>query len=306
MVAPFFNEKNTVEELHRRLVAVLNTLGKEYEIIFVDDASDDGTFETMKGLKPVTALRLRRNFGQSAALAAGIRRAKGDVIITIDSDLENHPEDIPVMISKLDNGYDVVSGWRKNRWDDKLFLRKIPSVAANKLISYVSGAKLNDFGCTLRVYRKTVLDQMKLKGEEHRLIAAYASILGSRIAEIEVSHSPRKFGKSNYGLMRVFKVLLDVFALNFFHRYAARPIHFFGGLGFFSIFLSLLSFLGMLYFKFFLDASFILTPLPTLAALFAIIGIQFILMGLLAEIFVRQKEEGEKPDFLIGEEIQNQ
>lgn len=307
IVAPFFNERETVGELHRRLIAVFKTIGSEHEIIFVDDGSTDGTFEVMKALRPVTAIRLRKNSGQSAALAAGIKKAKGDVVATIDGDLENYPEDIPGMVSKLMDGYDVVSGWRKGRWGNQLLLRKIPSIIANKLIARVSGAKLNDFGCTLRVYRREVLDQIQLKGEEHRLVAAYAYILGARLAETEVKYSPRKFGKSNYGFMRTFKVLLDVLALNFFHRYSARPIHFFGGLGFASFLLAFIFFLGMLYRKYFAGESFIQTPLPVLVALCVMIGVQFILMGLLAEIFVRRGGgQSEKEEFLIKEIIINQ
>lgn len=307
VVVPLFNEQDTVNELHDRLVMVLKNIGSEYEIIFVDDDSTDGTFEKMKHLQPVTVLRLRKNSGQSAALAAGIKSAKGDVIVTIDADLENYPEDIPDMISKLMDGHDVVSGWRKSRWNNQMLLRKIPSLLANRLIAYVSGAKLNDFGCTLRVYRRGVLDHIKLKGEEHRLVAAYAHILGARLAEMEVRHSPRKFGESKYGMMRIFKVLLDVLALNFFHRYSERPIHFFGGIGFASFFLAFISFLGMVYFKYFGDKSFISTPLPIIVAIFSIIGVQFILMGLLAEIFVRQRSDEQKnTDFLIKEKIVNQ
>lgn len=307
VVAPFFNERENVSELHVRLVNVLENIGAEYEMIFVDDSSTDGTFDAMKSLRPVTAIKLRKNSGQSAALAAGIRNAKGDVIVTIDGDLENYPEDMPAMVSKLMEGGDVVSGWRKDRWSNQVLFRKIPSIVANKLIAYVSGAKLHDFGCTLRAYRREILDQIKLKGEEHRLIAAYAHLVGARLVEMEVRYSPRKFGESKYGMMRIFKVLLDVLALIFFHRYSARPIHFFGGVGFISFFLAFIFFLDMLYRKYSVGESFIQTPLPVLVALCVMIGAQFILMGLLAEIFVRQRKGGpEDANFLIKETIINQ
>ncbi|MEK7598918.1 MAG: glycosyltransferase family 2 protein [Patescibacteria group bacterium] len=305
VIVPFFNEEKNVAELHQRLIGVFKNLDYDFEIVFVDDGSTDATFEAMRSLKPLTALRLRKNFGQSHALAAGIRRSRGDTVVTMDGDLENHPEDIPRLIAKINEGYDVVSGWRKNRWSNQLILRRIPSLAANKLIAYVSGAALNDFGCALRAYRRSVINQIQLKGEEHRLIAANASVLGAHLAEIEVQYSARKSGKSKYGLMRIFKVLLDVLALTFFNRYSSRPIHFFGGFGFAGLFLSLAAFIIMLYLRIFMGISFILTPLPTLAAIFAIIGVQFILMGLLAEIYIRRDKNTSENDFLIKEEIIN-
>ncbi|HEY4499718.1 MAG TPA: glycosyltransferase family 2 protein [Candidatus Paceibacterota bacterium] len=288
VVIPIFNEERAIAELHNRLVKTLRTLQVPFEIIFVDDGSLDGTYAELQKLSPIIALRLRRNYGQSQALRAGIERAQGDVIALMDGDLENHPEDLPLLIDKLREGHDVVSGWRKDRWPNQRIVRHFPSVLANKLISWVAGIQIHDHGCTLKVYRSDVLKELVLKGEEHRLLTAYAAINGARITEVPVRYTPRAHGKSKYGILRTFKVLVDVLALLFFYRYANRPMHFFGALGFVSFFFAFLSFIGMLYFKFVMGASFILTPLPVLTALFTIVGIQFILMGLLAEIFVRK------------------
>ncbi len=287
VIIPFFNEAGNVAELHHKLAAVLNNLNRPFEIIFVDDGSTDGTFNEMKKLSPLIAFRFGRNRGQSAALSAGIKKSKGDIVITMDGDLENDPQDIPLLLNELEEGRDIVSGWRKDRWSKQKFSRKIPSIIANWLISFIAGVKLHDHGCMFKAYRREILNQLRLQGEGHRLIAAYAAIIGANIVEVPIRYNSRKFGSSKYGFMRTFKVLLDVFALLFFYKYANRPMHFFGGLGFISFLLSTVSFLGMLYFKFFLHASFILTPLPILVTLFFIIGFQFVLMGLLAEIFVR-------------------
>jgi len=305
VIVPFFNEVENIKELHSKLTAVLKNLNMPSEIIFVDDGSKDGSFEVMKNLSPLITLRLRKNYGQSAALDAGIKKSRGDIVITMDGDLENDPEDIPLLLNKLEEGYDVVSGWRKNRWLKQRFSRRIPSVLANRLISFITRVNLHDHGCTLKAYRREILNHLRLQGEKHRLIAAYAAIMGASIAEIPVKYSPRKYGSSKYGPLRIFKVLLDVFALMFFNKYANRPIHFFGGMGFASFLLSIIAFLGMLYFKFFLKISFIQTPLPTLVVLFAIIGFQFVLMGLLAEIFIQKNNSQEEKSHIIKEEIIN-
>lgn len=306
VVVPFFNEEDSVSELHRRLISVLHKGDTAFEIIFVDDCSTDKTFDRIKILKPVIGLRLSKNSGQSAALAAGIRKACGDIIVTLDGDLENHPEDIPDLLKKIGEGYDVVSGWRKRRWNTEWLLRRLPSLAANRLISSIGKVHLHDNGCALKAYRKNIFDFVDLRGERHRMIAAYAAAAGARVAEIEVQYSPRRFGRSKYGLMRIFKVLLDVFALAFFYRYAARPIHFFGGIGFGGLSLGVVAFFVMVYLRLFQHISFISTPLPTLVALFFIIGVQFILLGLLAEIFIqRRPESGAGGRIFIREEVVN-
>ncbi len=296
VVVPIYNEAKTVQALHERLLRVLRSMGMSFEIIFVDDGSSDGTFESMRHLQSLTAIRLRRNYGQSQALNVGIQKAKGEVIVLMDSDLENHPEDIPMLIAKIEEGFDVVSGWRKDRWQGKWLTRKLPSQIANWLISRVSGVSLHDYGCTLKAYRREIFQQLVLQGEGHRLLAAYAGIEGAQIAEVPVRYTPRQFGNSNYGLVRTFKVLGDIFALLFFQRYAKRPMHFFGALAFLNFILSGVVFAVMAYLRIMLNISFILTPLPILVVFFAMIGIQFLLMGVLAELIVRR---GERPEEIL-------
>lgn len=306
IIVPFYNESQTVVELHTRLVKTLNDIKMSFEIIFINDGSTDNTFENFRKIHPVKAVDLRKNYGQSAALSIGIKKSQGMTIITLDSDLENHPEDIPVLLKKINDGYDLVSGWRKKRWANQPFSRRLPSILANKLISFVSGVSLHDHGCSLKAYRRELLEQLNIKGEDHRIIAAYAAIHGAKIAEVEVNYTPRRYGFSNYGLSRVFKVLLDLVALVFFHKYSSRPIHFFGGLGFITFILSGISLLVMIYFKLFLKISFISTPLPIIVTLFAILGVQFVLMGLLAEIIIRKGDYGREHSlFAIKEEISN-
>jgi len=302
IVAPLFNEAESVAFLHQELSLALKSFSCPFEIILVDDGSKDSTFEEIKKLPSVIGIRFSRNYGQTLALAAGIKRATGDVIVTIDGDLENDAQDIPKLIEKLNEGYDVVSGWRMGRWKGSFFSRRLPSLIANRIISLVTGTNLHDHGCTLKAYRPEVLRNLKLSGEMHRMIAAYASLLnGARVTEIPVNYRPRRFGESKYGPFRIFRVLLDLIALYFFYRYANRPMHFFGGAGFISFFLSIIFFVIMIYFKYVLHITFIETPLPTLIAIFAIVGIQFILMGLLAELLLKQSSSPQMP--IVREEI---
>lgn len=304
IVVPFFNEVQSVALLHARITAELKEIEGTFEIIFVDDGSTDGTFDEIRKLSPVIAIRFVRNFGQTAALAAGIAKATGNIIITLDGDLENDPRDIPKLIKKLEEGFDVVSGWRKDRWQKQWFTRKVPSVIANSMISMATGAKLHDHGCTLKVYRREAIIHLNLYGDVHRMLAAYSKLFSRvRLAEIPVAYTPRRFGKSKYGLLRSFKVILDLVAIRFFIRYANRPMHFFGAVGFLSFFFGFLAFAGMFYFKYGLGITFIETPLPTLSGMFLIIGIQFILMGLLAELVLRNSTEANA--FIVSEEIKN-
>lgn len=291
VVVPFFNEKESIRELHGRLMGALRKSAADIEIIFVDDGSTDGTFDEIRILSPVQGFRFRKNAGQTAAFGCGISQAKGDIIVTMDGDLENAPEDIPLLLKKLEEGFDVVSGWRKNRWSGQ-FTRRIPSILANKLISRVTGVRIHDHGCNLRVYRKEVFDGVLFRGEMHRMLAAYLGMRGARVGEVPVSYTPRKFGKSKYGLSRTFRVILDVIALHFFREYSSRPMHFFGYAGFFSLFLGAVAGGAALYLRFFEDVHLNRTPLPELVALFVIVGVQFILMGLLAELFLRSSREG--------------
>lgn len=294
VVVPFYNERRSVRDLHRRLCAVLEKYKEPREIIFIDDGSHDGTFEEIKKLKPVRALKLRRNTGQTAAFGLGIGMTKGDTIVTMDGDLENLPEDIPLLLEKLKEGYDVVSGWRTNRWRGKLFTRRLPSVVANSLISRVTGVRLHDHGCNLRAYRREVFEGIRFRGEMHRMLAAYLGMRGARVTETNVSYEPRKFGVSKYGLSRTFRVILDVLALYFFNKFGSRPMHFFGYAGFVSMGLGMLTSLAAVYLKIFEGIHFNRTPLPEMIAIFIVVGFQFILLGLLAEIIVRL--QGEKID----------
>jgi len=306
VVAPVYNEKESVKELHDRLVSVLKKLGCPYEIIFVDDGSTDAAFREIKNLSPIVAICLKRNYGQTAALAAGIDAADGDIIVTIDADLENQPEDIPSLLEKMKEGFDVVSGWRRDRWKGQTFMRRSPSKIANWLISWVTKTKLHDHGCTLKAYKADALKQLNLYGDMHRMIAAYAGLAGAKVAEVPVGHVFRKYGKSKYGIWRTFRVLLDLIVVKFFAKYSNRPMHFFGGAGFFSFLFGFLTFLLMLYFKYFGGKDFIQTPLPVLAAFFVLAGIQFILMGLLAEVLMRLRYESQKRKiYIVAEKISN-
>lgn len=304
VVVPVYNEEDNIAVLHGKIVDVMRSLGGKYEVIFVDDGSTDNTFREIRKLSPVIALRFARNYGQTGALAAGLQKASGEIIVTLDGDLENDPQDIPKLIAKLDEGHDIVSGWRQSRWRGQFFSRKLPSVIANRIISSFTGARLHDHGCTLKAYRREALHGLKLFGETHRMIAAYAQLFnGAKLAEIPVNYKPRRFGSSKYGPLRSFKVVLDLLAVHFFYKYGHRPMHFFGGIGFFSFFFGFLIFLWMIYLKYFEGTSFIKTPLPILAAIFVIVGIQFILMGLLAELLVKHSSHSQP--YLIQEEIKN-
>ena len=303
VVVPLYNESQSVKVLHQRLMEVLESIGDKFELIFVDDGSKDNTFKVIKTLPRVRAIRLRRNFGQTAALATGIEVAKGDIIVTIDGDLENDPRDIPKLLNKMSEGYDVVSGWRRGRWQDKPLSRRLPSFLANSLISWVTGTKLHDHGCTLKAYRKGVFSGFSLSGEMHRMIAAYAAKEGALVAEVEVSFKKRLYGKSKYGISRTLRVLLDILAFHFKYKYGTRPMHFFGVVGFWMFMLSGMVLGWMLFLKIFKDTSFVQTPLPVLAVFFAIMGVLLILIGLLAEMIYRLLRN--KDTNLIGEEITN-
>src|SRR3989338_3286077 len=238
VVIPVLNERESIPELHKRLARVLIELRIPYEVIFVDDGSTDGTFDALRSCRRVREFRFPRNYGKTAALEGGMRNAGGDVIVTMDGDLENQPEDIPLFLEKVLEGYDVVSGWRKNRWYRQRFTRRIPSEIANWLISKTTGVALHDHGCMFKLFRKNALDSMVFLGDMHRFIAAYAVQQGARIAEIPVSFVSRKYGRSKFGLSRTFGVMLDILAFHFFRKYASRPMHFFGRIGFSSIALS--------------------------------------------------------------------
>lgn len=304
IIIPFYSERESLNELYQRLQDVLKSLSRSFEVIFVDDGSSDGSFEFLESLisndNRFKILSFKKNFGQTAALQAGFDFASGEVIIPMDADLENDPADIPKLVQKLEEGFDIVSGWRKKRWSNKLLTRHLTSVAANLLISKVSGVRLHDFGCTLKAYRKDTIKGLRLYGEMHRFIPALASWQGARIAEIEVQYHPRKYGTSKYGLERILKVLLDLITLKFLNDYSLKPIYFFGKAGFISMALGVISFLLATYYKVTGQKDYIQTPLPVIMVLFIVVGIVMILIGLVAEMVMRMYyEAGHKPVYYI-------
>lgn len=295
IVIPLHNEAASVPELHRRLLDTLGNLGMAFEIIYIDDGSTDRTFGALRACAPCRVIRLKRNYGQTIALGVGVRSAQGDVIITMDGDLENHPEDIPVLLAKLTEGYDAVSGWRRDRWHGFPLTRRLPSYLANTLVSRLSGTAIHDMGCTLKAYRASVFREITFSGDMHRLLLAYLARHGVKIAEIPVRFSPRRHGASHYGIKRVFDTLGDILSFTFFEHYHNRPMQFFGKAAVLSFAASVGAFLWMLYLKFFSGTYFIQTPLPILAISFAVIGVQFLLLGLIAELIYRLSLRNQPP-----------
>lgn len=312
IILPIYNEEKNIPILYRELRDVLDVMESDkmiesFEIICVNDGSHDNSLEILKDLatkdKLVKVINFRNNFGQTAALSAGINLASGDLIIPMDADLQNDPKDIPKFIEKINEGYSMVSGWRKDR-KDRLISKKIPSVAANWLIGLITGVRIHDYGCTIKAYKKEIIQGVNLYGEMHRFIAAYATWRGGKVAEIIVNHRPRISGKTNYGISRTFRVLLDLIVVKFLFKYMDRPIHFFGGIGFFSLTIGLLSGFLALFLRFFYDVHIIQTPLPILSALFIMVGVQFIIMGVVAEMLTRIYYESQnKSPYVIKEKI---
>jgi glycosyltransferase involved in cell wall biosynthesis len=302
IVLPVFNEQENLQELHQELTHTLSSLGKAAEIIFVDDGSTDESLSILKQISAtdprVRVFSFTRNFGQTAALACGFDHARGQIVLAMDADGQNDPADVPRLVEKLQQGYDVVSGWRKKR-KDKL-IRRLLSFLANKLISAFTGVKLHDYGCTLKAYRKEVLQDVELIGEMHRFLPAIASWRGARVGEMVVNHRPRRAGKSKYGMERVFKVLLDLVTVKFMGSYRTKPIYFFGSLGILSLCTALILLAYLIYDKLTRKASMIQSPLLLLSAILVIISVQFVLMGLLAELSVRiYHSAGKKPTYFI-------
>jgi glycosyltransferase involved in cell wall biosynthesis len=293
---PVFDEEPNLRLLHQKLDEALQKLGRSAEIIYVDDGSRDGSLSILRELAReddrVRVVALRRNYGQTAAMAAGIDAARGRVLIPMDADLQNDPADIVRLLDKLDEGYDVVSGWRKNR-QDKLVTRKIPSMLANRLISWIGGVPLHDYGCSLKAYRRESLEDVRLYGEMHRFIPIYASWAGARVTEIPVEHHARTAGKSKYGLSRTIKVIFDLMTIKFMASYQTKPIYIFGTFGVLSFFIAMVAAIWALILKLAHKADFIQTPLPIIAIVMFAVGIQFLLMGLLAEMLVRTYHESQ-------------
>ena len=296
---PVLDEEENLRPMHAKIAAALDALGKTAEVIYVDDGSSDGSLAVLREIAArdprVRVIALRRNYGQTPAMAAGIDAARGEVLIPMDADLQNDPADIQRLLDKLDEGYDVVSGWRKNR-RDPLITRKIPSQMANWLISKIGGVPLHDYGCSLKAYRRESLADVQLYGEMHRFIPIYASWSGARVAEIPVEHHPRTMGKSKYGLSRTIKVVFDLMTIKFMASYQTKPLYVFGWAGLLTFFVSFLcavfAFL-MKYASWPHHADFIQTPLPVLTMVLLVLGVQFFLMGLLAEMLVRTYHESQ-------------
>ncbi len=302
ILIPTYNEQDNIEPLYEQLTGVLEPLPEPHEIIFINDGSLDATEDRLNALaerdKHVKVIHFRRNFGQTSAMMAGIDFASGDVLIPIDADGQNDPADIPKLLDKLAEGYDVVSGWRSNRQDHGR--RRIASRVANWVISRVSGVRLHDFGCTLKAYRRDVLSSTRLYGEMHRFIPIYATWEGAKVAEVQVNHHPRRHGKSSYGMERIVKVMLDLIVVQFLAHYSTRPIYVFGGFGLLSLAISFASGLWALYLKFWGGKDFVETPVPLFVVMAFITGIICILMGLLAEINMRVYCEAQgKASYLV-------
>ncbi len=307
VVIPVYNEKDSIVQLYSMLDSVLPKMDIPYEVVLIDDGSTDGTYDELVKIhdknNAYKIISFRKNFGQTAAMSAGFHYSSGDVIVTLDADLQNDPKDIPAVINKLDQGYDIVSGWRKAR-KDRAFSRRFPSVVANRIISGLSGVHLHDYGCTLKAYRKEVLDNIELYGEMHRYIPAIASSMGVRVAEIPVTHHSRKYGKSKYGISRTIRVILDIITIKFLLSYSSRPIQIFGLMGLLSVTVGFIVTLYLIIMRIFFSQSLADRPLFILSIFMIFIGIQLITMGLLAEINMRIYHEAQnKPTYVIKDII---
>lgn len=304
LVVPVYNEEENLPLLMEALCVAMQPLNREWEVIFVDDGSTDRSLDALRRLveaypQHVRVVVFRRNFGQTAAIAAGIDHARGQIIILLDADLQNDPADIPMLLATLDEGYDLVSGWRKNRQDNKL-TRTIPSNIANGLISRVTGVHLHDYGCTLKAYRRDALEGFRLYGEMHRFIPVFAHSIGARITELPVHHHPRKFGKAKYGLERTVKVILDLFTVKFLLDYSHKPMRLFGGTGIVLMFASSIMLTYLFVRKLLEGITILSSPLFQLGVMFFILGFQSILMGLIAELLARTYHESQKkPTYTI-------
>jgi len=305
IVIPVLNEADNLQPLYDQLKTALDKLNRTYEIIFIDDGSTDSSNEILERLhgldNSIKVVQFRRNFGQSAAFSAGFNLASGDIVITMDADLQNDPKDIVKLIQKLDEGNDIVSGWRVDR-KDPYISRRLPSMIANLLISWITGIYLHDYGCSLKAYRREVIRNIKLYGEMHRFIPALASWMGIRIAEVRVNHSPRISGRSKYGIMRTVRVILDLLTVKFLLGYSTRPIQIFGLLGVFSLSLGMILGVYLSALKLLFNQPLGDRPLLSLAILLIIFGVQLITMGLLGELVIRNYYESQnKPTYMIKE-----
>jgi len=304
VVIPVYNEEENIRLLHNSIREALSDLDKPWEVVYIDDGSSDDSLSVLESIatenpKTTTVIAFRRNFGQTAAVAAGIDFAHGEIIVLMDADMQNDPADIPLLLHKIDEGYDVVSGWRRNR-QDAFISRTFPSRIANWLISFVTGVHLHDYGCTLKAYKREVITDFRLYGEMHRFIPAYAHSVGAKITEVPVTHHPRKYGKTKYGINRTFKVILDLFTVKFLLSYSNKPIYLFGGVGVLMMAASVFM-LGFLFIrKLLFQTSVVQSSFFLIGIMLMILGVQSILMGLIAELLARTYHESQhKPTYTI-------
>ena len=308
IVVPLYNERDNLAPLHDELARVLGRAAASYEMVFVDDGSTDGSTDILRTIKAgdahVRVFRLARNSGQTAALACGLHKATGDVVVAIDGDGENDPADIPRLLAKLAEGYDLVSGWRTERWAGARFSRRLPSVAANRLISWITGVRLHDYGCTLKAYRRDLAQSLMLYGEMHRFVPAIAAEQGARIAEVEVGFRPRRTGSSKYGPGRIVRTFLDLLTVKFLSGYSTRPIQVFGAIGLVVGLLGAMWTAILVFEKIVLGRALHDRPALLLAILLVIVGVQFVSIGLLGEMLARTYHESQdKPIYVIKEEF---
>jgi len=304
VVIPVYNEEENIRLLHNSIREALSDLDKPWEVVYIDDGSSDDSLSVLESIavenpETTTVIAFRRNFGQTAAVAAGIDFAHGEIIVLMDADMQNDPADIPLLLHKIDEGYDVVSGWRRNR-QDAFISRTFPSRIANWLISFVTGVHLHDYGCTLKAYKREVITDFRLYGEMHRFIPAYAHSVGAKITEVPVTHHPRKYGKTKYGINRTFKVILDLFTVKFLLSYSNKPIYLFGGVGVLMMAASVFM-LGFLFIrKLLFQTSVVQSSFFLIGIMLMILGVQSILMGLIAELLARTYHESQhKPTYTI-------
>jgi len=307
IVIPVYNEKTSIAFLYDELTSALEKINKTYEVILVDDGSRDGTFEELLKLHEKNCdfriVRFRRNFGQTPAMAAGFDISRGEIIVTLDADLQNDPADIPLLLEKIEEGNDIVSGWRTNR-QDKALSRRLPSVIANKLIGFLTGVRIHDYGCTLKAYRSEIIKNIDLYGEMHRYIPAVASWLGVTVSEVSVNHRARKYGKSKYGISRTIRVILDIIFIKYMINYSQRPIQIFGLIGLITGGIGSILTLYLIIMRLFFEQALASRPLFTLSIFMIFIGVQLITMGIIAELIMRTYHEAQnKPTYAIKEII---
>ncbi|MBI3165796.1 MAG: glycosyltransferase family 2 protein [Chloroflexi bacterium] len=308
LIVPVYNEQDNLPLLFESIKESMDSLGKTWEVIYVDDGSRDNSLPVLsaqaeKDPEHSRVISFRRNFGQTAAIAAGLDYSQGEIVVLLDADLQNDPRDIPMLLQKLDEGYDLVSGWRKQRKDNAV-TRNFPSMLANRLISWVTGVQLHDYGCTLKAYRRPVLEGFRLYGEMHRFIPVFANSVGARITEVVVNHQPRRFGKTKYGLERTVKVILDLFTVKFLVSYSSKPIYLFGGTGMGLMVISAFIMLYLMIRRLFFLVSVTGSPLFQTSVMFFILGFQSMLMGLIAELLVRTYHESQrKPTYTVRTRI---